>query len=75
MPTNAVTQTIAFVDGMPAEGAPSMQRDILEGRPSELEAHNGAVVRLGGAAGVPTPVNQFVYDTLLPLESRAREAV
>jgi 2-dehydropantoate 2-reductase len=49
-----------------------MQRDIMEGRPSELEAQNGAVVRLGKAAGVPTPVAAFVYAALLPQERAAR---
>jgi 2-dehydropantoate 2-reductase len=49
-----------------------MQRDIMEGRPSELEAQNGAVVRLGQEAGVPTPVHAFIYHSLLPSELRAR---
>ena len=35
---DAVSRTMAFMDGLPAEGTSSMQRDILEGRPSELEA-------------------------------------
>ena len=49
-----------------------MQRDIMEGRPSELEVQNGAIVRLGLTAGVPTPVNDFIYHSLLPQEKRAR---
>jgi 2-dehydropantoate 2-reductase len=49
-----------------------MQRDVLEGRPSELEAQNGAVVRLGEAAGVETPLNRFIYASLLPQERKAR---
>jgi 2-dehydropantoate 2-reductase len=50
----------------------SLQRDVLEGRPSELEAQCGAVVRLGQAAGVPTPTHAFIYSALLPGELRAR---
>lgn len=50
----------------------SMQRDIIAGKPSELEYQNGSVVRLGHAAGVPTPVHSFLYASLLPLELRAR---
>ena len=42
------------------------------GRPSELEAQNGAVVRLGRAARVAVPVNEHIYRTLLPAEQRAR---
>jgi len=52
----------------------SMQRDIMEGRPSELEALNGAVVRLGRQTGVPTPVNGFIYAALTPMEARARRS-
>lgn len=50
----------------------SMQRDIMQGRPSELEAQTGAVVRLGQAAGVATPVNSFIYASLLLQEQKAR---
>ena len=50
----------------------SMQRDIMEGRPSELEVQNGAVVRFGQENGVPTPVNSFIYHSLLPQEMKAR---
>jgi len=49
-----------------------MQRDILEGRRSELEAQNGAVMRLGKEVGVPTPIHTFLYHSLLPMELRAR---
>jgi 2-dehydropantoate 2-reductase len=49
-----------------------MQRDIMAGRPSELDAWNGAVVRLGREAGVPTPVHEALYGILLPQELRAR---
>jgi 2-dehydropantoate 2-reductase len=49
-----------------------MQRDIMEGRPSELEAHVGATVRLGRESGVPVPANAFLYASLLPMERAAR---
>ena len=68
----AVEDTLAFIDQLPPEGTASMQRDILEGRPSELEAQNGAVVRYGEQADVPTPTHQFIYHSLLPLERQAR---
>jgi len=74
LPADAVARTLAFVDGLPEGATSSMQRDVMAGRPSELEAQNGAVVRLGEEAGVPTPVNRFVYAALLPQERRAREA-
>ena len=52
-----------------------MQRDIMDGRPSELEALNGVVVRLGREEGVQTPVNGFIYAALAPMEARARRAM
>lgn len=65
-------RTMAFIDGMPPGSTFSMQRDITEGRPSELEAQNGAVVRLGQEVEVVTPIHQFIYHSLLPLEMQAR---
>ncbi len=44
----------------------SMHSDILAGRPLELEALNGAVVRAGLAAGVSTPINDLIYAMLKP---------
>jgi 2-dehydropantoate 2-reductase len=67
-----IRKTVGFIDGLPADGTASMQRDIMEGRPSELEAQNGAVVRLGLEAGVETPLNAFIYHSLLPMERKAR---
>ncbi len=67
-----VERTMDFVDSLPPEGTVSMQRDIIDGRPSELEAWNGAVVRLGQKAGVATPLHDFLYRSLLPLELKAR---
>jgi len=72
---DAVGRTMAYIDGLPADGTASMQRDILEGRPSELEYQTGAVVRLGRDAGVAVPVNLFIYRCLLPGERRARGQV
>jgi len=69
---DAVDRGMAFLDGLDPTGTTSLQRDISEGRPSELEAWNGAVVRLGKEAGVPTPTHEFLYASLLPLERRAR---
>lgn len=67
-----VASTINFIDQLPPEGTASMQRDIMEGHPSELEEQCGAVVRNGKKCGVQTPVNQFIYYSLLPLERIAR---
>jgi 2-dehydropantoate 2-reductase len=67
-----VRAAMATFDGLPAGSTMSLQRDIVAGRPSELEAWNGSVVRLGRSAGVPVPTHDFVYEALLPQERRAR---
>jgi len=72
LPADATTRTMAFIDALPEGATASMQRDIMGGRPSELEATAGAVSRLGAQAGVPTPVNDFLYRILLPQELQAR---
>jgi 2-dehydropantoate 2-reductase len=72
LPADAVERTLAFIDGLPPDGTASMQRDVLAGRPSELEAQVGAVVRLGERLGVEVPVHRTIYAALLPQERRAR---
>jgi 2-dehydropantoate 2-reductase len=72
MPGDVIEKRLLFTDNQPASVVASMQRDILEGRPSELMSQNGAVVRMGQVLGVPTPVNTFIYTCLLPQELRAR---
>jgi 2-dehydropantoate 2-reductase len=51
----------------------SMHTDVELGRPLELEALSGAVVRLGRKEGVSTPVNEQFYSDLLPYINGARE--
>ena len=71
---DAVAKAESFLDALAPEGTTSLQRDLAEGRPSELEAWSGAVARMGRAAGVPTPVHDVVYRSQLPAERRARAA-
>jgi 2-dehydropantoate 2-reductase len=66
-----LADTVAFLDRLPASTTSSMQRDLIAGRPSELEDLCGAVVHMGRESGVRTPVNDFLYATLLPQEARA----
>jgi 2-dehydropantoate 2-reductase len=48
----------------PFETKSSMQRDLERGARLEIEALNGAAVRLGRALGVATPANQAIYAAL-----------
>ncbi|MEE8390467.1 MAG: ketopantoate reductase C-terminal domain-containing protein [Anaerolineae bacterium] len=60
------------LDSLAPGGTASMQRDVMEGRPSELESQNGTVVRLGQEAGGTAPLHTFIHHSLLPLELQAR---
>lgn len=72
MPPTSIAEVMDIVDGMPPGGTTSMQRDILEGRPSELDLMCGSVARLGREMGLDLPVNTAIYSALLPSELRAR---
>ena len=69
---DSIDKVFYFIDGLPHETTASLQRDIMEGRPSELESQVGAVHKLGLELGVSTPTNTFIYHSLLPQEVRAR---
>jgi 2-dehydropantoate 2-reductase len=68
----SVAEALAFIDGAPADGTSSMQRDFRDGNRTELEVLSGAVARLGPEVGVPVPVHSMIYSALLPRELRAR---
>lgn len=70
----AADDVARFIDRMDPGATFSMQRDVMEGRPSEVEALCGAVVEMGGPAGVDVPAFTFMHAALLPQEQRAREA-
>ena len=75
LPQEAIAKAMQFLQSLPPESTASMQRDVIDGRPSELEAQNGAVVRLGREVGVGTPIHSFLYSSLLPMEMKARGQV
>jgi len=54
----------------PADGVNSLHADRLAGRPMEIDARNGVIVRLGKRHGIPTPCNQMAVALL---EAMARE--
>ena len=72
LPADMVEALMKRIDSLPAGTVASMQKDIMEGRPSELEAQTGAVIRMGRVLGVPTPSHEFIYASLLPMELKAR---
>ena len=72
LPEETLEMTMAIYDGVAPRSIASLQRDVMQGRPSELEAQMGTVVRLGQEADVVTPLHSFIYRSLLPVELRAR---
>lgn len=73
LPGDCKQQLVQFYEAMPDNATASMQRDLMQGRPSELEAWNGAIVRVGAQHDVATPVHEFVCSLLRPMERRARQ--
>ena len=66
LPENSVDSVMTAVDSLPEDATSSMQRDIVAGKPSELESQNGAVVRMAHESGVDVPTHEFIYESLKP---------
>ena len=67
-----VEETMRLIDSYPRESTSSLTRDVMEGRPSEIEYQNGTVVRLAEKLNIDVPVNRFVYHCIQPMERVAR---
>lgn len=75
LPDNSVEKIVTTLQSFPTNSTTSMQRDIIESLPSELDVQNDAVVRLAKQSGVEAPVNQFILNSLKPQELRSRGAL
>lgn len=64
LPSDVVETTLAFADPQAAHVTSSMQRDILEGLPSELDAQVGAVVRMAERGGREARMHRLILDVL-----------
>lgn len=49
----------------------SMLQDIRAGRPTEIDALNGEIVRLADAAGIPTPINAYLVSAIRASELKS----
>jgi 2-dehydropantoate 2-reductase len=58
-----ITHTMSYTDTLPANFTTSLQRDIAEGKPSEIDYWNGSVARQGRAVNVSTPGNECIYHS------------
>ncbi|HEX8408181.1 MAG TPA: 2-dehydropantoate 2-reductase [Thermoanaerobaculia bacterium] len=69
---DAVEKTWQRYEGMAPGSTASLQRDVMDGKPSELDAQLGAIVRLARESGVDAPVLSLIYHALVPQERIAR---
>ena len=65
-----LTYWLEVIQALHPEGKPSMAQDIDAMRMTEVELFSGTVIRLGKKHGIPTPVNQFLYDRIKFMESQ-----
>lgn len=49
---------------------PSMLQDVEASRRTEIEVINGAIVRAGKSAGIPTPVNETMVAMIGALQAK-----
>ncbi|MGE5642699.1 MAG: ketopantoate reductase family protein [Byssovorax cruenta] len=69
---DVVQKSLDFIDNSAPHIKPSMQLDVESGHRTELESMVGVIGRKGHELGIPTPVADFVYASLLPVERKAR---
>jgi 2-dehydropantoate 2-reductase len=73
LPQDFAEERMAFVDTLPPTMTASLQLDLERGNPLEVEWLSGAVVELGAAVGVPTPIHRAARDILI-LHAKGRKA-
>ena len=72
MDAGAVERQYQFCLNIGPGQKPSMQLDLEQGKRLEIDAMSGAIVRLGSAQGVPTPVHRTIFACLKMEDDRAR---
>lgn len=70
---DVVENSLKFMDDAAPHIKASMQLDVEASRRTELESMIGVIGRRGRELGVPTPVADMVYASLLPGEIAARK--
>ncbi len=68
LPDSLAVQIMQALEVSTSTAPNSMHADRLAGRRMEIEARNGAIVRIGARHGVPTPVNALLVDLLFSVD-------
>jgi 2-dehydropantoate 2-reductase len=66
LPSDLEDRHIAFAESLGPNGYSSLHFDMTHGRPMEIEALHGTVVRLGHKHRVPVPMAEAVHTVLKP---------
>lgn len=66
--TDIIDQKLQAIDKMNLQSTNSMQRDVINGKRSELEGFIGTIIELGKKHNILTPLHTFVYASLKPRE-------
>lgn len=61
---STVEETLEALTSAPADAVTSMYTDRANGRPLEIDARNGAIVRIGARHGIATPRNRELVRRL-----------
>lgn len=64
-----VDHWVAVIDGLPPEGESSMRQDGKARRKSEVALFGGTIRTLAKKHGIPVPVNDWLYNTILEMEA------
>jgi len=63
---SVIERIAAYIDGIPGSMRSSLLIDLSQGKRTEVEALQGAVVRRASRAGVPVPIMATLYAVLKP---------
>ncbi len=65
-----IDRWMKVLERLTPDSMPSMRQDTLAGRPTEVELFAGTLRRIGRENGVPTPVNDWLYDQIRSIEDK-----
>jgi 2-dehydropantoate 2-reductase len=68
LPDHLQDNLTSYIDAIPASTRSSLLIDLQQGKPIEVEALQGSVMRRGEAVGVATPIMSTLYALLKPYE-------
>jgi 2-dehydropantoate 2-reductase len=66
---DVIARIVSYVEGIPGAMRSSLLIDLTAGKPTEVEALQGAVVRRAARLGLPVPIMATLYAVLKPWAS------